>query len=42
VRERQREISGQIKGTLARNPGRGEGESGALRLELAPSREEEC
>jgi hypothetical protein len=42
VRERRRESSGQIGGNPARNPGHMEGESGALRLGLAPAREWKC
>jgi hypothetical protein len=42
ARERRRESSERIEGTPARNPDRGEGESGALRLRLAPAREGEC
>jgi hypothetical protein len=40
--ERQRESSGRVGITPARNPSRGEGESGTLRLGLAPAREGEC
>jgi hypothetical protein len=38
TRERQRELSGWVGVTPARNPGHGEGKSGALRPGLAPVR----
>jgi hypothetical protein len=42
ARERRRESFERVGITLARNPSHGEGESGVLRLVLAPVREEEC
>jgi hypothetical protein len=41
TREWRRERFGRIRVTPASNPGREEGESGALRLGLAPAREGE-
>jgi hypothetical protein len=40
--ERRRGTSGWVEVTPARNPGREEGKSGALRLGLAPTRVGEC
>jgi hypothetical protein len=42
ARERRRESSRWVGVTLARNLGRGDGESSVLRLGLAPAREGEC
>jgi hypothetical protein len=42
TRERRRECSGRVGVTPARNLGHGEGQSGALRLILAPVKEGEC
>jgi hypothetical protein len=42
ARERWRDSSRRVGVTPARNPGRREGESGALRLGLAPVRQGEC
>jgi hypothetical protein len=39
MRERRRKCLGRGGITAARNPSRREGESGALKLELAPARE---
>jgi hypothetical protein len=42
TRERQRECPERVRITPVRNPGHREGESGALKLGLAPAREGEC
>jgi hypothetical protein len=42
MRERRRELSGRVRITPARNLGRGEGKSGALRPGLASARGERC
>jgi hypothetical protein len=38
TREQRRECSRSVRVTLAKNPGRGEGESGVLWLGLVPTR----